>query len=207
MDGKEAVNLQIERIVLGDLRSNCYILHDQGRAMIIDPGYENDRVIPFLEEHDLVLDKIYITHGHFDHIGGIPQLKDYVRVTVYAPKKDEPWFRDSKYSPFDGEIPVDVWVDDGDEIDFAGHTFRVIATPGHSQGGTSLYAPSVLFSGDTLFYQSIGRTDLPYADAKTLYRSIKKLYALPDDTTVYPGHGRETTIRHEKTANPFIRDH
>lgn len=199
--------MKIERIVLGNLRSNCYILYEKGRAFVIDPGYENDQVIHFLKENDLVLEGIYVTHGHFDHTGGIRQLKEHTRTTVYAPEKDKIWFeKDSKYNQFDYEIPVDVWVDEGDEIDFFDHTFKVIATPGHSEGGTSLYTPSLLFSGDTLFYQSIGRTDLPFADAKTIYQSVKKLYALPDDTIVYPGHGRETTIRHEKNSNPFVRD-
>ncbi|MCR3906561.1 MAG: MBL fold metallo-hydrolase [Tenericutes bacterium] len=198
--------MKIEKISLGNLRSNCYIVSEDGNALVIDPGYESQEVIDYIKTNDLKVETIYITHCHFDHIGGVKQLKEIFNPIVYAPRKDSVWIDDPKYNQLGYKTPIDVWVDEGDEISFSKKTFIVYETPGHSPGGTVLYNDKLLFSGDTLFYQSIGRTDIPLSDSKTLYQSVKKIYDLfDDDVVVYPGHGKPTTIYHEKNNNPFIR--
>jgi glyoxylase-like metal-dependent hydrolase (beta-lactamase superfamily II) len=199
-------NMKLKVFTLGDLRSKCYILYEEGLAFVIDPGYESDEILSFLDEEKLIVVKIYATHGHPDHVGGIKRIKEIYDATVYAPEKDKIWMKTSVYNRIGYEIPVDVWVRDLDMISFIGKEFIVYETPGHSMGSTVLYGHDVLFSGDTLFFQSIGRTDIPLADSQILYQSIKRIYQLfSDDTVVYPGHGKPTTIGHEKEFNPFVR--
>lgn len=198
--------MEIVKFVLGDIRSNCYVVYEKNHAFVIDPGFENDVVIPFIKEKNLILDGIYITHGHFDHVGGVKQLKDAFGVQVYAPKEDLVFMNDGPYNRIGYPIPVDQWVIDGDEVNFLNQIWKVYITPGHSPGSSILYGNHTLFSGDTLFYQSIGRTDIPFADSKTIYHSVKRIYSLfEDDVIIYPGHGRSSTIGHEKLHNPFVR--
>jgi len=198
--------MKLKVFTLGDLRSRCYILYEDGLALIIDPGYESSEVLSFLDEQRLIVTKIYLTHGHPDHVGGVKQIKDIYDCSVYAPKKDAIWMKQSIYNRLGHEIPVDVWVSDLDMISFIGKIFIVYETPGHSEGSTVLYTDGMLFSGDTLFFQSIGRTDIPLANSQTIYQSIKRIYTLfEDDVIVYPGHGKETTIGHEKKFNPFVK--
>lgn len=199
------IKMEIRQIRLGEIKSNCYVVSHQGKAMIIDPGFESDLVIDYLYENQLVPELIYVTHGHFDHCGGVKQLKEYYNIVVYAPKKDEIWMNDSAYNRWLYPIPVDHWVTKNDKIFFQGIEFTILETPGHSDGSTALYHAPYLFGGDTLFYQSIGRTDLPFASFDKIKKSILKLYELPNQTTIYPGHGRPTTIAHEKQYNPFVK--
>lgn len=203
---KDGDIMNIKRFTLGDYRSNCYILYEDGLAFVIDPGYESDELYHFLDEEKLIVGKIYLTHGHIDHVGGVKELKKRYDCVVYAPEKDKIWLRMSPYNRLGYEIPVDVWVIDLDMISFIGRQLIVYETPGHSMGSTVLSFDRFLFSGDTLFYQSIGRVDIPLADGKVLYQSVKRIYDLfDDDVIVYPGHGRDTTIEHEKQFNPFVR--
>jgi len=198
--------MEIKIFTLGDLRSKCYILYEDGLALIIDPGYNSQDVLSFLDEKRLIVTKIYLTHGHPDHVGGVKQIKEIYDCKVYAPKKDAIWMNHSVYNRIGYEIPVDVWVRDLDMISFIGRTFTVYETPGHSEGSTVLYTDGILFSGDTLFFQSVGRTDIPFASSPSIYQSVKRMYSLfADDVLVYPGHGRETTIGHEKKFNPFVK--
>lgn len=198
--------MEIMRFSLGNLKSNCYILSEADKAIIIDPGYESDDVIRYIIKQNLTLEAIYITHGHFDHVGGVKQLKDQFNCTVYAPIKDKIWMGKSSYNQLGYEIPVDTWVKDGDTFEAIGLLFTIYETPGHSEGSTVLSVDHILFSGDTLFYQSIGRTDIPLSDPQAIYRSVKRIYQLFDeDIMVYPGHGRTTDIGHEKKFNPFVR--
>lgn len=199
--------MKLKSLTLGDYRSNCYILYEDGLAFVIDPGYESDDLFDFLENENLIVGKIYLTHGHFDHVGAVNALKKRYDSIVYAPKKDKIWLQLSPYNKLGYEIKVDVWVQDLDMISFIGRQFLVYETPGHSMGSTVLSFDQYLFSGDTLFFQSIGRVDIPFADGKLLYQSVKRLYHLFDDeVVVYPGHGRLTTIGHEKVFNPFVRE-
>lgn len=199
--------MKIMKFTLGNLRSNCYIVYENRKAFVVDPGYENDVVIPFLREHNLSLEGIYLTHGHPDHVGGVRQLKESFPCLVYAPKKDQIWMKLSPFNQIGYEIPVDVWVNDLDVLHFHEKDFVVYETPGHSEGGTVLHHRDALFTGDTLFFQSIGRTDIPFSNSKDIYSSIKHIYQLFDDEViVYPGHGRASTIGHEKKFNPFVRE-
>lgn len=198
--------MDIMKFALGDYRSNCYIVSENKKALVIDPGYESDEVINYIKENQFILEGIYLTHGHVDHVGGVKQLKALFDTIVYAPKKDEIWFHVNPYNRWGYEIPVDIWVNDMDQLHFFEKEFTVYETPGHSQGSTVLYTDQTLFSGDTLFFQSIGRTDIPFSDSMTIYQSVKRIYKLfGDDVDVYPGHGRPTTIRHEKKYNPFVK--
>ncbi len=198
--------MEIMRFSLGNLKSNCYILSEANQAIIIDPGYESDDVIRYINKQNLNVEAIYITHGHFDHVGGVKQLKDLFNCKVYAPIKDKIWMGKSSYNQLGYEVPVDLWVKDMDTFEALGLMFTVYETPGHSEGSTVLSVDHILFSGDTLFFQSIGRTDIPLSDPQVIYRSVKRIYQLFDeDIMVYPGHGRPTDIGHEKKFNPFVR--
>jgi hydroxyacylglutathione hydrolase len=199
-------NMEIIKTTLGQIKSNCYIVHENGHALVIDPGYESEEIPNYIKKHQLILDGIYITHGHYDHVGGVKQLKDMFKCLVYAPIKDKIWLKIGPYNQIGYEIPVDIWVKDLDVYSFIDKQFTVYETPGHSEGGTVLSCEDTLFSGDTLFFQSVGITHIPFADAQTLYKSIKRLYQLFDDhVIVYPGHGKQTTIGHEKRFNPFVK--
>lgn len=198
--------MEVLRFTLGSLRSNCYIVIEDKQAFIVDPGYESDDVIKYIQKHHLNIEGIYITHGHPDHVGGVKQMKEVFNVLVYAPLKDKIWMGKSTYNQIGYEIPVDVWVKEGDTISFLSHTWTVYETPGHSEGGTVLHYDHILFTGDTLFFESVGRTDIPLSNYHHLVASIKKMYRLFDeDTIVYPGHGKSSEIGHEKRFNPFIR--
>ena len=198
--------MEIIGLKLGEARSNAYVVSENKQCFIIDPGYEGPEIIEYIKSRKLDPQFIYITHGHHDHTGGVKQLKDLYHIPVYAPLKDKVWMTDTVYNYFPYEIPVDQYVVDGDQIDFGKHVFKVIETPGHSEGSTALYNAPYLFSGDTLFFETVGRVDIPYANMDDLLDSIRtKLFTLPDQTIVYPGHGKPTTIEHEKHHNPFIK--
>jgi len=198
--------MEIMKFVLGDYRSNCYIVHENKKAFIIDPGYESFEVVDYIKKENLEIEGIYLTHGHPDHVGGVKQIKELTGATVYAPIKDEIWLGTSPYNQIQYVIPVDVWVKDLDVVHFLGLDFKVYETPGHSEGGTVLYSNELMFSGDTLFFESIGRTDLPFSNPIVIQHSLRRLFELfNDETLVYPGHGKPTTIGHEKQFNPFIR--
>jgi len=198
--------MEIVQLKLGDLRSNCYVISEGKECFIIDPGYETTIVSDYIKSSKLNPQFIYITHGHFDHTGGVKQLKNLYHIPVYAPLGDKIWMQDTIYNRWMYDIPVDQFVIDGDEIDFAGHLFKVIETPGHSKGSTALYEVPNIFVGDTLFFEGVGRTDIPFADFDELKESILKLYQLPDNTVVFPGHGKQTTIGYEKLNNPYVKN-
>lgn len=199
--------VKLATFTLGEYQSNCYLLYKNYKAMIIDSGYPSFEVENFLLNNGLILESVYITHGHFDHVGGVNALKKkYPNITVYAPRKDAYWYMRNPNNKIYEDIMIDKYVTEDDFINFQGLIFNVIETPGHTFGSTCLYGNKILFSGDTLFYHSVGRTDLYLGDSKALYESIvNKLFTLPDDTRVFPGHGKPTTILEEKIMNPFVR--
>jgi hydroxyacylglutathione hydrolase len=203
--------MEIKRFTLSDIKSNCYIVYKNHHAMVIDPGFDSMEVKQFLTDNDLTVDIIYSTHGHFDHIGGINALKAlFPKSEVIAPKADEVFFDPAfGISRLNDKVLVDTWLDNDieQEITFQDIVFKVIHTPGHSKGGTCLYTHGILFSGDTLFYMTVGRTDLYQSSFKDLKDSIlDKLYHLPEDTICYPGHGRTTHIGFEKKYNSVVRN-
>lgn len=200
--------MKIIQLSLGPIGTNCYILYKNKRALVIDPGGFDDILVNTIKKHQLIVDIIYITHGHFDHVGGVNKLKELTNATVYAPKLDEIWLDLTTYNRLGEKILVDYWVNDGDKIILDNSLeFLVISSPGHTNGSTGLYLEPCFFGGDTIFYQSIGRTDLPFGSYSKIEDSIKSLYKrLPDETIIYPGHGQTTTIGYEKKNNHFVKE-
>lgn len=195
---------------------NTYVIHDQGECLIVDPGNytreETNELITFIEEHGFSVRKIVNTHGHVDHVTGIAVLKDYFKVPFAIGKNELEVIRRVKlYAPLYGftgysEPEVDEVLVEDDEIEVGTLRWRVLDVPGHSPGHIALYEKEagLCIAGDVLFNRSIGRTDLPGGDFDTLISSIhNKLFTLPDNVKVYPGHGPETTIGEERVHNPF----
>ncbi|HPU63310.1 MAG TPA: MBL fold metallo-hydrolase [Mobilitalea sp.] len=204
----------IKTMVLGMVQTNCYIVRarDSKEAVVIDPADRAEKIYSYLNENDLVCKRILLTHGHFDHITAAEKLKEFTGADIYACEEEAALLNDPKLNAsahFGSEISLepDFFLKDKEEFEAAGLTWQVIYTPGHTEGGACYYLKeeSTLFSGDTLFYESIGRTDLPTGNLQRLTESIRnRLFDFPDETEVYPGHGRPTTIGHEKQYNPFL---
>ncbi len=215
--------IKIGRMVMGVCQTNCYFLYRQGErlAVVVDPADRGRDIYDSLRRNGFSVAGILLTHGHFDHIWGLDGLRDAAGaaaeaeglepVKAYACKAERELLKNagmnvSRQAGRACETYADVYVEDGEEITLAGMTCRVIATPGHTGGGCCYYfqEAGILVSGDTLFAGSVGRTDFPTGSMGTLVRSIKeKLFVLPEDTRVYPGHGESTTIGDEKKNNPF----
>lgn len=207
--------MKIHTFAVGPMGVNCTILDDEkGAALIFDPGEDFEALSSFLDEHKMTSIKIYNTHGHFDHVGAVEQLRQKYNAPFYISKEDEMLVglasqTATMYGLPPVQIPqIDGYVKDGDIVSFSGTEIQVIATPGHSLGGVCYLVKSekVLIAGDTLFKDSIGRTDFPYADHNALLNNIRtKLFTLDDDIQVITGHGEFTTIGYEKKHNPFVR--
>lgn len=207
-------DLKIGRIVMGICQTNCYFVYEEGRTDVIvfDPADKGDYIYNALKEKGFSVTAIFLTHGHFDHIWGVEKLKELSGVKVYAYEGEKELLESaalnvSKNAGRACEIKADVYVRDGEEITVSGMSCRLIATPGHTQGSCCYYfeKEKILVSGDTLFQESVGRTDLPTGSMSSLVRSVKeKLMSLPEDVKVYPGHGESTTIGHEREYNPFL---
>lgn len=203
---------RIHTIVVGGLQTNCYILQSDSDAIIIDPGDEPERIVRFARDIKVKPGRIIATHTHFDHVLGVDGVRAQLKIPFLIHQGDLTMLesmqnRVRQMMGFDVPPPpkVDGYVKDGDFVKVGRETLHIVHTPGHSPGSISLYGEGYVFTGDALFNQSIGRTDLPGGDLETLVHSIKeRLFKLDDDTTVYPGHGPETTIGDEKLANPFV---
>jgi glyoxylase-like metal-dependent hydrolase (beta-lactamase superfamily II) len=205
--------LIIKELAVGMLMANCIILgcEKTREAAVIDPGDETERILLSLADSKLRLKYIINTHGHFDHVGGNKKMKEATGADILIHFLDAPMLSrlssDATLFGFSAENspPPDRTLEDNDTISFGEITLKVIHTPGHSPGGISLYIDSNVFVGDTLFADSIGRSDLPGGDFNTLISSIKnRLFELGDDVKVFPGHGPNTTIGREKLSNPFV---
>lgn len=207
----------LERYVVGNLQTNCYLLADpeSKQAVVIDPGGDAKRLAGRLNDMDLSLAAILNTHGHFDHVLDAWKLKDLVGGEIYLHREDKFLLTNKKvgiaavFAPMMKDIrsEVDQWYQEGDHLEFGGLKMEVIETPGHTPGHISLYLPdlNIVFVGDTLFAGSIGRTDFPGGSYDRLIRSVReKIFPLDDGITVYPGHGPETTVGREKRTNPFF---
>ena len=206
--------IEIKSMTLGMVATNCYLIinKENKEALLVDPADNALRISNVIEENGCTLKAILLTHGHFDHIMALNDLKKRYNVPVYAHEEEEDVLKQSSLnlSGSIGQIyttQADVYVKDGEHLKLAGLDVIVLYTPGHTKGGVCYYFPeeTVLMSGDTLFHCSIGRTDFPTGSMSQLVRSVKEqLFVLPDDVQVYPGHDSVTSIGYEKQYNPFF---
>jgi glyoxylase-like metal-dependent hydrolase (beta-lactamase superfamily II) len=209
--------MKIDYLILGGYQTNCYVLRKNDAAqdcIIIDPGLEADELLEFLDEQKLNPVAVVLTHGHIDHIAGVAALRNrFPEIKVYIHKLDAEMLTEpvNNLSAMSGMTfvtePEDVSLKEGNVIDLVGVKLLVLHTPGHTPGGISLYSKQdgVVFAGDTLFADSIGRTDFPGGSTSQLLKNVReKLFTLPEETEVYPGHGPATTIAEEKAHNPFF---
>ncbi|WP_022670632.1 MBL fold metallo-hydrolase [Hippea alviniae] len=205
----------IVKLVVGELQTNCYLFFDDEtkETIIIDPGDEPEHIADELDKYGLIPIMVVNTHYHFDHVGGNAFLKERYDVPIAIGELDADFLENSHRDAFsllgkrqDPSPDADILLSEDRSIKVGRFIFEVIETPGHTPGSISLYQAEegVLFSGDTLFYESVGRWDLVGGNEFDLLRSVNRLLKLPKETVVYPGHGRETTIEHERSSNPFI---
>jgi hydroxyacylglutathione hydrolase len=203
---------KLHTLVVGRLQTNCYILQSSSKALVIDPGDEGERILRYLDEIKVKPTQIIATHTHFDHVLGVDVIRKKLKIPFLIHRDDLPMLQSMQSRVrqlMNLEVPppptVDNYLKDGDILTLGDETVQVSHTPGHSPGSISLSGKDYVLTGDALFNQSIGRTDLPGGDLDTLIHSIQtRLFILDDDTIVYPGHGPETSIGDEKVANPFV---
>lgn len=211
-------NVQVACLTLGMFATNCYFIFDDNftdengkkHGIFIDPAEKGKMIYDSLTNKGFVVDLILLTHGHLDHIGGADELRKLSGAKIGCYEKEMALCNDlhlnaSVYFGMNAQVVPDIYYKDEEEISAANLTCKLIATPGHTSGGCCFYfeEEKKLFCGDTLFEESVGRTDLPTGSLSELIRSInERLFVLPDDTYCYPGHGETTTIGHEKMYNP-----
>ncbi len=207
-------NVIIRSMMLGPVGTNCYIAHVEGRSdcVVVDPGYSGERVAQVLTDDGLSLDGVLLTHGHFDHYEGVPGLTAKMGGKVYILDEEMDLIKDPAKNGSLGlmghgtAIEPEFTCHDGDVLELAGMEFKVIHTPGHTKGGCCYYLEDegVLFAGDTIFMESIGRTDLPTGNMKEILSSVReKILSLPGDTKILPGHGPATDVAYEAANNPY----
>ncbi|MBQ6696830.1 MAG: MBL fold metallo-hydrolase [Lachnospiraceae bacterium] len=209
-------DIRIGRMVLGSCQTNCYFIYEaeSKKAVVVDPADNGAQIYSALQRNGFNIEAILLTHGHFDHIWGSKELRELSGAMIYALDEEKVLCENSRnnVSEYAGRaytVVPDEYVRDGAELVFDGITFKVIATPGHTIGSCCYYIEEagMLISGDTLFLESTGRTDFPTGSMSSIVRSIReKLFVLPEDTKVYPGHMDSTTIGHEKKYNPFVAE-
>ncbi len=206
--------VKIGKITLGVCATNFYILYqdDSKKCVVVDPADKGDYLYEKVSGAGFTIEGILLTHGHFDHIWGVDDLKKHTDAKVYAYEGEKNVCESSELNASGMvsrafTVKADEYVADGSILHLADMDIKLIATPGHTEGSCCYYVEEagLLISGDTLFQESVGRTDLPTGSMSQIVRSIKeKLMILPEDTKVYPGHGESTTIGYEKQFNPFI---
>ncbi len=201
----------VKKFVVGDMGNNNYLLINGNDAALIDCTGDIPELLSFVKENNAELKYILLTHAHFDHIGGIKKLKEKTGAKVYLHTEDKEILdMTNEFMNMVGlpeiDVPeVDVYINDGDKIQLGDSVLDVIHLPGHTPGGVGYLVDNMIFSGDTIFLNSVGRTDLPGGDFNILKESIKnKLFNLDGSTIIYTGHGAETSVDYEKKYNSFI---
>lgn len=204
--------MTIDCIETGSYYTDTYLIVEDSTAIVVDPGAEYERILSRLHKLGATAKYVLITHAHFDHIGAVAQFaaagaKVYISKADYEMLVQTDFYIDLE---FFGEsvqkFDADVTVADGDTFSICNHDFKVVSTPGHTPGGVCyIMDETCIFTGDTLFKLSVGRTDFPFCSHSDLMQSVKKLFALPGDYTVYPGHGPNTTLDFERKNNPYVR--
>ena len=205
--------LKIGKIVMGSVQTNCYFLYQENekKIIVVDPADRGEYLYNAFSEKGFEVAAILLTHAHFDHIWGCNKLRELSGAQVFAWEEEKEVCESAKLNVSEDvgrpyEVTVDWYLRDGEKVTVEGMEFTVIGTPGHTQGSCCYYFEKdhILISGDTLFEGSVGRTDLPTGNGRTLSSSLKnKLMILPEETLVFPGHGNGTTIADEKKYNPF----
>ena len=201
----------IHTLPLGSYQTNCYIVHKENAksCAIIDPGYQGEQVIAYAQKLGLAIDAVLLTHGHFDHVGAVLDITKATNCAIwmnqgdYSPEKHP--LRTMFYPLADLCSPVIQLCEEGEHIHAGGLTFTVMETPGHTWGSVCYLCEDAIFSGDTLFAGSCGRTDLPGGDWNTIQDSLSRLGELEGDFTIYPGHGESSTLEYERKNNPYLR--
>ena len=205
--------MQVLCLPVGMLQANCYIVYERegGDAVVIDPGAEEERILRQLENHKLHVAHVLLTHAHFDHMLAAKEVMEATGAELLVPADDAPALNDGRLNArfllgVDTPYPLvpSRLLEEGNEVEAGELCLKVISTPGHTAGGCCYLCGDALFTGDTLFAGSIGRTDLPGGSFAALKQSLDKLAALPGDYTVYPGHGEPTTLEAERRGNPFM---
>lgn len=205
--------MNLSTFTVGPLQENAYLLvdDDSGEAVFVDPGAEGERLVAALAAAGARLTEIWLTHAHFDHVGGVAALqRAWPSAAVRLHPADEPLYsRAGQAAAMYGLTveeppPLGAPLADGDVLRVGGYSFSVMHTPGHAPGHVTIHGHGVAFVGDCLFRDSVGRTDLPLSDPQRLSASLLRIAALPDDTRVLAGHGPPTTIARERRDNPFL---
>lgn len=197
-----------------DLISNIYLIEKDTNCIVVDPGSKKDNLLDYLNSHNLNVVAILLTHGHFDHIGGVDKLVEKYHCPVYIGFNDEFFLQDphlncSRYAS-NQEMVLNTrptTVSEGEILNILGENIQVIETPFHTDGSVCYYLKdsNVIFTGDTLFKNTVGRDDLPTSNPRKRKSSLNKLISLPEETKIYPGHGGFSTIKQEKALNPFVK--
>ncbi|MEE1282233.1 MAG: MBL fold metallo-hydrolase [Acutalibacteraceae bacterium] len=206
--------IKVKTTIAGALMVNCYIIEDveTGDIAIVDPGYTSTEIKKLLDEKSDKIKYILLTHGHFDHIGYVKKLTGLTNAKVVISKLEEPFLLDTRlnllppsFGKFISDIIADITLEDNDELMLGKTVIKYISTPGHTQGSGCFIIDNCIFTGDTIMKLSMGRTDLPTGNDDDMVKSLKRLYNLDENYTVYPGHGDSSTLEYEKKYNPYLK--
>jgi hydroxyacylglutathione hydrolase len=200
--------MKVETIKVGHLQTNCYVVYDEtGQAAVIDPGADADRILAFIEENSLNVKYIFLTHGHFDHILAVPEIKEATGAEIVITEGDAHSLSKADKSlaslvnARQEYVEPDILAQDGSSYEVGNMKFTYMHTPGHTVGSSVIISGNAIFSGDTLFADDCGRCDLPGGDYSEMLRSLRKIASLDGDYDVYPGHDESTTLSRERSFN------
>ena len=198
--------MKVLALPVGQLETNCYVVTDENALVcaVIDPGDESNTILDYIEDNKLSCKAILITHAHFDHVSAVNAMLEATGAELYMCEKDLELAKTGASGRFTPPENTHFYKD-GDEVKVAGLTFKVMETPGHTPGGVTLICGDALFTGDTLFRGSCGRTDLPGGDMRAELRSLKRIASLEGDYEVYPGHAESSMLSIEREHNPYVR--